>query len=810
MDTAEFLARLGPVHFYRALWPKKLFTDGVEQPNPHAAPNGQQEVTIGYGPWSARFQAECARLNALGYGIYFGANDPGPGNPLDAKHCDKLRLIYRDRDKKDGEGGEEASPWQLANGTLVLPHLHWVTSPGSSQSAWLIEEISADHIGIIHNKMVEWTRHDASTSGAHRLLRLPGFLNTKYAEKPPCEVVSASDEPLMEAAVVTKHFGLVARLAGNASRLMHSAQSGSGGAATATVFQLDQERAKRGANSPEHERQVRAVAHTGFTNNQDREEVRQTLGDADPFERSDWFKVGAALHFMFRGNQDGLDLFEAWSALAPDKYQIGECDKLWQGFEDGREHVAHWGSLKAMSRQRMATPAAKARVKALEGAFMLLPAKLSIQTLAPVFPETIPAGDPPRNVPVAGSVANANYVYESIEPTLHYDEFAREERTERGAYNDIDENACFVDGMALGLPWSQAQCRATGMKYAQDHKRNPALDWYSSLEGLKSDGTPVWDGVKRLERLLIDHLGAEDIAWVEEVTRLHFIAMVRRILEPGCKYDYLLILRGKGETGKSSLFKQMMPIKSWFSDAPSFSEDSKRFYMLLQGKLCIEFAELEGMPEADINKVKKVITQQVDEYVGMYGRRVSKQPRIGVFVGTTNEYAILRDMTGNRRFPIISVTKELNFDAIAAVRDQVWAEAIELEKKYGPLRLSAETARAVEHNQSKHMEYEAYVAEFLDEVERLYEGFIANTTFEAYFGIDYDDRGKAYSGKIKFAIKQAKARLRHAGWKDTENPMWVNGKTKRGLYKREVMDDMIEIVHDRVNGLHHMPEGIGT
>ena len=66
-----------------------------------------------------------------------------------------------------------------------------------------------------------------------------------------------------------------------------------------------------------------------------------------------------------------------------------------------------------------------------------------------------------------------------------------------------------------------------------------------------------WDGVERLDALLVDYLGAEDCPYTRAVTRKAFTAAVARILCPGCKVDYVLTLAGPQGRGKSTLINKM-------------------------------------------------------------------------------------------------------------------------------------------------------------------------------------------------------------------------------------------------------------
>ncbi len=791
MDTAQFLARLGPVHFIRVIWPKQR----------GAVPDGHQDSYSFYGPWNAEAAKKCATLNRLGYSVYYGSNDPGCDRFLEA-NVKKLRVIYRDCDTS-----EEPRSWELKDGSLVPPHIHYVTSPGKSQSVWLIEEIPSDHIGIIHNKMVEWSGHDASTSGAARLLRLPGFLNTKYDPAPLCEVVSVLDDARKPAAMVLRHFGIGAGIAGNASRLMQTVQSGSGGVATGTAvkYSLDQERAKRGASSPELDEQRLAKRLTGQKQNFRCDYLLRVLSLIDPHERAEWFKVGACLHFMFDGSSDGLDLWNAWSQLAPDKFQERENVSVWGNYQVDRDHPAHWGSLRAMAARLRKTPASHDRHEILKGyALLNLKERLSIQVIAFEWRKLIKIGEN-SSAADSGSIINAEQAIEHFYPSLHYDDFAREERTEHGPFSDHDEITLFAGAKKLSddFRWTHADCRVAVKNFALENRCNPALDYMLARRG-------EWDGVDRLATLFIRHLGATDTEYVKEMTELHFIAMVRRVINPGCKYDYLPILQGPGELGKSSLFKRLMPFDDWFSDAPDLDEDAKRFYPAIQGKLCVEFAELSGKSRGDINRIKKIITQQSDEYIKMYGRQMTKQPRIAVFVGTTNDTKVLRDMTGNRRFPIIPVTKELNYALVDKERDQVWAEAVFREGLWNDLRLSSDSFREMEAGQRNAMDYEEGVEEFLDQIDELESGLVRPHTLRAFFGIKADEGRLSEAGKIKHALKQIKDQLATRGWKDTEKLVYINKKYPRGLYKRDLLGDIIEIVHDKDTGLHHEPQGINT
>ena len=54
--------------------------------------------------------------------------------------------------------------------------------------------------------------------------------------------------------------------------------------------------------------------------------------------------------------------------------------------------------------------------------------------------------------------------------------------------------------------------------------------------------------------------------------------------------------------------------------------------------------------------------------------------RCSIFVGTTNQDEFLSDSTGNRRFWIVPVVKNIDIGLLKTERDRIWAAAAELYK----------------------------------------------------------------------------------------------------------------------------------
>lgn len=215
------------------------------------------------------------------------------------------------------------------------------------------------------------------------------------------------------------------------------------------------------------------------------------------------------------------------------------------------------------------------------------------------------------------------------------------------------------------------------------HSYHPIRDYLNGL---------TWDGVPRLDRIIIDYMGAEDSELNRAMSRKHFVAAVARVFNPGCKYDYCLIMSGAEGIGKSTLLRVMGG--RWFNDSITTLEGKEGMEQLRRAWV-VELGELSSIKRSDVEQVKAHLSKQVDIYRAAYARRVLEHPRQCVFCGTTNEALFLKGDTGNRRFWVIPVVAELRkyrdwSEAIRRDRDQLWAEAVHYYKQGEPLYLSEE------------------------------------------------------------------------------------------------------------------------
>lgn len=229
----------------------------------------------------------------------------------------------------------------------------------------------------------------------------------------------------------------------------------------------------------------------------------------------------------------------------------------------------------------------------------------------------------------------------------------------------------------------------------------------------------TWDGISRIDTLLIDYMGADDNDYVRLVTRKWMCGAVARILVPGIKFDYMLVLTGQQGIKKSTFLRVLA--KEWFTDSIQDVEGNQAIEKLMNSWI-IEFGELQAFSKSESNAIKRFITSQEDRTRLAYARRSSYIKRQCVFAGTTNKSEFLKDDTGNRRYwPVATKregrTKDVDKD-LSNELDQIWAEAIVLWRdKKEKLYLTEEQELLAGLEQEEHREVnekEGVILKYLD------------------------------------------------------------------------------------------------
>lgn len=243
---------------------------------------------------------------------------------------------------------------------------------------------------------------------------------------------------------------------------------------------------------------------------------------------------------------------------------------------------------------------------------------------------------------------------------------------------------------------------------AQENGYNPVK------EG--TDALPQWDKTERIEGLLPRLFGAADTPYTRAVTLKTLCAAMKRIYEPGYKFDYVLILIGDQGTGKSTFLAKLGG--EWFTDNVKITTDDRNNLEVMRGKWILEIAELRGFNKTEAEFSKQFISRTEDIYRRVFKSRDIVHLRQSVFIGTHNKSDFLHDETGNRRYwPVNFIGKKgttnvweyLTPETVA----QIWAEAKERVLQGEALYLDKELESQARLVQESHRETDAWEEDIL-------------------------------------------------------------------------------------------------
>jgi len=207
---------------------------------------------------------------------------------------------------------------------------------------------------------------------------------------------------------------------------------------------------------------------------------------------------------------------------------------------------------------------------------------------------------------------------------------------------------------------------------ARRNSLHPLREYVSSL---------AWDGKHRLEVDFPRVLGHEAGGFDARILRRWAVSAVARAMQPGCKVDTVLILKGDGGVGKTKFFEALGG--AWYSgsDVVPGDKDGK---LVMRKFWMIEWGELDEMKRSrSMHATRRFLSLRRDDFREPYGRDIVSSDRHCVIVGTTNEQAIFQQMEGgHRRFwPIEVLAGAIDLRWLKANRDQLFAEALAIYRE---------------------------------------------------------------------------------------------------------------------------------
>ena len=244
-----------------------------------------------------------------------------------------------------------------------------------------------------------------------------------------------------------------------------------------------------------------------------------------------------------------------------------------------------------------------------------------------------------------------------------------------------------------------------------ENQYNPVEDY---LKGL------AWDGNRRVEQMYTTWFKADDTRLNREKAKKLMFAGVKRIMEPGCKFDNVVILKGDQGIGKS-IFCKRLSAGFGTVNIKNIEDPEKYLYLLNRNWICV-LDELRSLKKYDPDTIKTFFSAEDDEARLAYERESEAFKRHCIFIGSTNDDTFLNDYSQmtERRFWIIDCKAKKDngyyvFNNFTKdVVDQLWAEAYYMYKK--------------DPNYSLELEPELYSE--LEEEQKMYKSFADDPTYE--------------------------------------------------------------------------------
>lgn len=403
-------------------------------------------------------------------------------------------------------------------------------------------------------------------------------------------------------------------------------------------------------------------------------DLRSALASMRSDDRDLWIKMGFALSSL---GDVGRGLWVEWSQ-GSEKYNARDTARTWESFKDSKsDYRAVFTEAQRGGWENPKKRPAQSNVVRLHAGEKRETRETKDSAERPLWTDDLIKKYKDGVELILCRVHNLVLILENADEfkgRVRFNEFSDQVNIDG---MDVDDVGPILIKTALEKSWVTAEKVPTPdvieslLVVARKHSFHPVREWLESL---------TWDGEPRMEDFFTTYCGRPSDGYHKGVAKALFISAVKRIYEPGCKVDSMPILQGAQGLGKTKMWSALF--SPWYAEVTD-SLNSKDFFISLCGTWCADFGELDQFSKAESTRIKQVLTSQSDSYRGVWKSAHKKHPRQCIFVGGTNSDTWQTDPTGGRRFHPIQVERNIDTEAVAAARDQLFAEAV-FTLKCGP------------------------------------------------------------------------------------------------------------------------------
>ena len=218
----------------------------------------------------------------------------------------------------------------------------------------------------------------------------------------------------------------------------------------------------------------------------------------------------------------------------------------------------------------------------------------------------------------------------------------------------------------------------------QRHKSMPAVEdaytaaaWANRYHPIRAYLSGLaWDGGSHIDKLASHFTDKHGI--FPTYLRRFLIGAVAKVYDQSTR-NIMLVLDGPTNIGKSRFAGWLCPrpLGDYFHEGP-LNTDDKDTWIRLTNKWIWELSELDAITKKnDIAALKDFVTRHEVTVRRPYDKFDIVKPALASLIGTLNAdgSGFLRDMTGNARYAVVTLTA-IDWQGYATLAiDQIWAEA---------------------------------------------------------------------------------------------------------------------------------------
>lgn len=216
--------------------------------------------------------------------------------------------------------------------------------------------------------------------------------------------------------------------------------------------------------------------------------------------------------------------------------------------------------------------------------------------------------------------------------------------------------------------------------YSDKFKYNPIIDYLNGIRNKKDPGIRCKDAFLKWFDVQYENENEKKI--IERLSEKWFVSAIKRIFEPGCFIEGMIVLVGKTGVGKSTFIQRLA--KGYAVEASFDIENENKATEVLNRCWICNFDEFKSLEKKGPETVKEFLTKTSGTTRLAYRHDAEEFARHNVFISSTNYGYILKDYTGQqeRRFWVfqcgITDKKNIYDNFTDDIVDALWADALSL------------------------------------------------------------------------------------------------------------------------------------